>query len=254
MAILEYDPADPASVHAALRSLRSCLPKQERWTLVTKEDLLQAAKDGIDATLLARRLGVSDANVYTAQRRHQVRLPDGRIRAGRPPGTGKVKRNATIVALLRSTGVTLQDAGRQFNISRERVRQIAKKAGITGAALREQRGPTPRQIEVADRKAQYVEQKRKIEAIHAAALEMRRRGASGPEVAAALGVGRRVVQWATEKAGFRVRRKRGKMPDAATLLSLTADGVTQREIAERYGVTQGGVCFALKRARGKRNA
>ena len=134
-----------------------------------------------------------------------------KLRDGRGIHRRKTDRNAVIVAAVRSGDFTLQDVAREHGITRERVRQIAKKAGIVHSPARSIVVIAHRngRLTPAERKAQRAEAKaerqRKREALIAAMLEMHLRGATQGDIGAAFGFSQGKVSRLLTAAGHRMR-------------------------------------------------
>lgn len=85
------------------------------------ENLRALAADGLSQTEAAERLGVSQPTVCRAANSHSVVFRDGRRKFA-----GVDQRAAPMAALYRA-GYTLQQIGAQYQLTRERVRQILRK-------------------------------------------------------------------------------------------------------------------------------
>jgi hypothetical protein len=128
---------------------------------------------------------------------------------GRPngPDMGLIKRNNEIVAKLKKGNVTLTDLGKEYGLTKERVRQIANTAGLTGRKLKTwaiagARRQTEKVVLEKERRRQVVSNR--IEAHHAI-LRMGKAGVKQAEIAETLDVSQSLVSLVLIKAGVRRR-------------------------------------------------
>ena len=105
-----------------------------RPSLVDRALLQQAVDDGLSVRLFAERLGIAQRTVRNTAKREGIVFPDARAHnTGRSfgnPTWQQSPRNQAILATL-ADGASWQDAARQYGVSRQRIGQIANRAGIT---------------------------------------------------------------------------------------------------------------------------
>lgn len=100
-----------------------------RAPILNVEVVRSAAADGLSMAEIAERLGCDYQLVRLCVRRHEIPVRS----AKRGPGeTGAAQERAQRMLTMHKQGVSMEKIGRQFSLTRERVRQILKKLGTTG--------------------------------------------------------------------------------------------------------------------------
>lgn len=149
-------------------------------------------------------------------------------RRGHPPGSTKQSRNDQIMARLQTGTTTMQSVAVEFNITRERVRQIAKK--YYGQTARSLRIIGRRDPEVVERERQKKERsegrKHTRETKLKKLIELRDAGMPQAEIAEIMGVSQGSISARLCRAGIRSMIKHGSPPDAVR----THKGSRRREL------------------------
>lgn len=172
---------------------------RKAWGPSNPVEALRAYEDGASILEIATSEGVATQTVRNWLKRQGVTIRRGRGKKRKPD-----QRIPEIMAM-RKEGATLQEIGDHFGITRERVRQLVIKAGLSKEF--EDRPPTP---------------------FETAAFEEYKSGASLDWLAQELGVAASTARSRLIKNGYKVRPSRKKLKAKAERERLAA------QIAERY--------------------
>lgn len=193
---------------------------------------------------IGERFDVSQKWVRRILKRLGVSL---RRRSRGPPEPEHLRgRNEEIARLYAEGDLTLREIGERFNLSRERVRQIAKRAGVTLRVARRPRVPAER---LRERNAEIIR-------LYAEGLKRK-------EIAGRVGASQTVVDYAVRTAGVNRRRpgiggwkngtpllpaedRRNRNQEIVRLY--VEEGLTLREVGACIGMSDVGVLYVLETA------
>ena len=125
-------------------------------------------------------------------------------------------------------GATLEEVGKRYGITRERVRQLFKKAGLKTRSRQE-----------------TLELKRRRDPTVAEMYALYEQGATLKEVGPQFGRSAERVGELFEKAGLKRRSRERPVQEMHTLYK---DGATLDEVGERFGISGSQVCHLFKKA------
>jgi hypothetical protein len=97
--------------------------------LFPTSDIRELAAQGLTMQQAADRMGIKYCTLYSRARAYGIKFKHAKRGL---PARGPIDRNERIVGMYRQ-GLTLAKIGESFGLSRERVRQVLKKAGVTRA-------------------------------------------------------------------------------------------------------------------------
>lgn len=124
-------------------------------------------------------------------------------RRRKPPANTKAERNTTICARLRSGGITITELAAELCLTRERVRQIALREGITAATYQATLPPSKTEAKAAEMRARKAGRQERRRALVSRIVELRQQGLNQRAIAALIGKSQNAVSLYLIAAGRR---------------------------------------------------